>query len=266
MSSMPWIFGASEQEYCTVRMDLVVEACSLQELLALRKLQRPHKGIDVAKLNKGDTKKKRKAKIEEEEGEKYGFNPRNRMSMKKKSEGLDDEETKTRKLVRSNNFTQQTNALDVDKHIPKEEAPYDPHEELFRIEEKYRIKQKVAEEEGNVTNSATMLTAIPEVDLGMDVRLKNIEETEKAKRLVADERRAKLQRQQTQSNEPDLSTTRFFKPHVTLQSDAEALRLAKLEAQGLPIEPETKRHPRADRREMATDDQVMERFKKRMRK
>jgi Hepatocellular carcinoma-associated antigen 59 len=51
---------------------------------------------------------------------------------------------------------------------PKEEVPYDPHEELFRIEEKYRIKKKVAEEEGNVTNSATMLTAIPEVDLGME--------------------------------------------------------------------------------------------------
>jgi hypothetical protein len=57
-----------------------------------------------------------------------------------------------------------------------------------------------------------------------------------------------------------------FKPHVTLQSDAEALRLAKLEAQGLPVEPEAKRQPRHDRREMATDDQVMERFKKRMRK
>jgi hypothetical protein len=51
-------------------------ACSLQELLTLRKLQRPHKGIDVAKLNKGDSKKKRKAKIEEEEGEKYGLQPK----------------------------------------------------------------------------------------------------------------------------------------------------------------------------------------------
>ena len=28
-----------------------------------------------------------------------------------------DEETKARKVVRSNNFTQQTNALDVDKHM-----------------------------------------------------------------------------------------------------------------------------------------------------
>ena len=29
----------------------------------------------------------------------------------------EDAETKARKVVRSNNFTQQTNALDVDKHM-----------------------------------------------------------------------------------------------------------------------------------------------------
>lgn len=51
---------------------------------------------------------------------------------------------------------------------PEEDAPYDPHEELFKIDERYRIEKKVADEEGNVTNSVAMLTAIPEVDLGME--------------------------------------------------------------------------------------------------
>lgn len=92
------------------------------------------------------------------------------------------------------------------------EAPYDPHEELFRIDDRYKI-QKRAVEEGNVTNSVAMLTAIPEVDLGMEcvfffhcffafdgyhsprARLKNIEETEKAKRAVADERRKRNREQ-----------------------------------------------------------------------
>lgn len=55
-----------------------------------------------------------------------------------------------------------------DDDEPKEEATYDPHEELFRIEDKYKLKKKVVEEEGNVTNSVSMLTAIPEVDLGME--------------------------------------------------------------------------------------------------
>jgi hypothetical protein len=34
---------------------------SVEELIALRKLKRTRKGIDVAKLNKGDLKRKRKA-------------------------------------------------------------------------------------------------------------------------------------------------------------------------------------------------------------
>jgi hypothetical protein len=47
------------------------------------------------------------------------------------------------------------------------EKPYDPQEELFRIEDKYKLQKKPLEE-GNVTNSMAMLTAIPEVDLGME--------------------------------------------------------------------------------------------------
>lgn len=119
----------------------------------------------------------------------------------------EDEAKKAKRLVRANNFTQQTNALDVDKHMcvqvdrkrgvslmqsryrmayietelakrrgidpTKEqegEKEYDPQEELFRIAEKYRVEKKKAaeEEEGNVTTSMSMLTSIPEVDLGME--------------------------------------------------------------------------------------------------
>lgn len=50
----------------------------------------------------------------------------------------------------------------------EEERPWDPHEELFKIDDRYRAKPKTLEEEGNVTNSLAMLTAIPEVDLGME--------------------------------------------------------------------------------------------------
>jgi hypothetical protein len=50
----------------------------------------------------------------------------------------------------------------------KQDAPYDPLEELFKIDNRYKLQQKAADEEGSVTNSAAMLTAIPEVDLGME--------------------------------------------------------------------------------------------------
>lgn len=100
-------------------------------------------------------------------------------------------------MVKSNNFTQQTNVLDADKHmyvwnlvnrstsrldyIEKEMAKrrggiteagpidetFDPHEELYRMANKYKWdKEKV--EESSATNSMGMLTSIPEVDLGME--------------------------------------------------------------------------------------------------
>lgn len=71
---------------------------------------------------------------------------------------------------------------------------YDPQEELYRVAEAYALtndptKQKTQEEEeGNITTSLGMLTSIPEVDLGMDIRLKNIEETERAKRELMNKR------------------------------------------------------------------------------
>lgn len=100
----------------------------------------------------------------------------------------------------------------IDPSKPQEgEKEYDPQEELFRIAEKYRVEKKEApdDEEGNVTTSMGMLTSIPEVDLGMEwvavpsccgrlradspwrrsVRLRNIEETEKAKRAMIEARK-----------------------------------------------------------------------------
>ena len=56
-----------------------------------------------------------------------------------------------------------------DSMLPPSDTPYDPHEELFRIDERYKIEKKQGvDEEGSVTNSMAMLSAIPEVDLGME--------------------------------------------------------------------------------------------------
>ena len=50
----------------------------------------------------------------------------------------------------------------------EDEGPADPYAELFRLTDKYKANGKKKDEEGNVTNSLAMLTAIPEVDLGME--------------------------------------------------------------------------------------------------
>jgi hypothetical protein len=51
--------------------------------------------------------------------------------------------------------------------ISKEIRSLDPRDELYKVAEKYRIEKK-QQEEGNVMLSAAMLTAIPEVDLGIE--------------------------------------------------------------------------------------------------
>ncbi|KAF8915390.1 hepatocellular carcinoma-associated antigen 59-domain-containing protein [Mucidula mucida] len=249
------------------------EKMPLADLLELRKLRKSRQGIDVAKLNKGDMKKKRKRPAEDVDpgGLKKGY---------VEDEDDDEErEAKARRAVRSSNFTQQTNALDVDKHMmayiednlkirsrpreAEENKPIDPQEALYDLAGHLKVsQQKTTAEEGNVSNSISMLTAIPEVDLGMDARLKNIADTEKAKRVVAEERH---EPQQTNNDEAHLAANRFYRPNLKSKSDADVMRDAKLQAMGLSPSG-SKPAKRNDKPQMATDEMVMERFKKHMRK
>jgi hypothetical protein len=47
-------------------------------------------------------------------------------------------------------------------------GPPDPQEALYRLADRWKMDKQKPGEEGSVTNSLTMLTAIPEVDLGME--------------------------------------------------------------------------------------------------
>ncbi|KAK4049369.1 hypothetical protein OIV83_004101, partial [Microbotryomycetes sp. JL201] len=183
---------------------------TLEELIALRKLKRATGGIELDKLNAGDRKKRRK---EGDSGEQVtadgmveGTHGGLRDRVRDGTPG-DDAKSLTRRVVNNDNFTGQTNTVDVDKHMmayieselkkrkgtqdidtEQEMRRLDPRDELFKVAEKYRIEKKEPAEEGSVTLSAAMLTAIPEIDLGIDRKLKNIEDTEKAKRALAEQR------------------------------------------------------------------------------
>ncbi|KAF8559429.1 hypothetical protein OG21DRAFT_1402941 [Imleria badia] len=255
----------------------------LSELLELRRLRKTRQGIDVHKLSSGDAKKKRRRNAEEAPEEKGGLRPGAGAATgsgagagaKTEDDEQEDATAKARRSVRTNNFTQQTNVLDVDKHMmayieenlkirrqqqdASEKSTRDGKDE-FTLSERWKTERKTADE-GSVTNSLAMLTAIPEVDLGMDSRLRNIEETEKAKRQVAEERKERIK---VNTDEEHLVATRFYRPHMKQKSDVEIMRNAKLEAMGLA--PQEDRKPRHDKPQMATDELVMERFKKRMRR
>ncbi|KAI0029042.1 hepatocellular carcinoma-associated antigen 59-domain-containing protein [Vararia minispora EC-137] len=255
---------------------------SVHELIELRKLRQARQGIDAAKLSAGDVKRQRKRTVQELEGDdvQYGLRPGARVAPEEEDGRDDDKTAKARRAVRANNFTQQTNVLDVDKHMmayieenmkvrrgQKEDVESSRENgsssELLSLADRLQM-QKTTDEEGNVTNSMAMLTAIPEVDLGMDVRLRNIEDTEKAKLVLTQEK--KERRKPQRNDEEHLVSTRFYRPNLKMKSDADIIRDAKREAMGLPPQEEEQYRPRNDRPQTATDDIVMERFKKRMRK
>ncbi|KAF8204661.1 hepatocellular carcinoma-associated antigen 59-domain-containing protein, partial [Pholiota molesta] len=223
----------------------------LADLLELRKLRK-------ARAEQGRYQEEEKRA--REEGEEGGL----KKGVPEDEEDAEEKEARTRRVIRSNNFTQQTNALDVDKHMmayieenlkvrskPKEESddedgpPIDPQEALYNIADRW-----------NVTNSLTMLTAIPEVDLGMEYR--------KGKRVVAEGRQER--KKNNNDEEHLLPHAVIYRPNLRAKSDADVLRDAKLEAMGMPPQDDSPRRSNHERTQMATDEMVMERFKKRMRK
>ncbi|KAI9287341.1 hepatocellular carcinoma-associated antigen 59-domain-containing protein [Umbelopsis sp. AD052] len=251
----------SESETSTPRNEEDVSS-TIEELEELRKLRRKHAGIDSAKLLKGEEKKKKKAQ------------PANPDPWKLKTGGLVDKDEihadgqdaeKPEQKLKLDSFTTQTNTLDVDKHMmayieeemkkrrgegdvvdqtsseAKESRGYhDIYDELYKIPDHLRVDKKPVVE-GNVQLSTQMLTAIPEVDLGMDVRLQNIAATEHAKRALSENQQGgNKQSKNTEYNAP----SRFSMPKQTTHDNNRS---------------------RSDKRHTATDDAVMERFKKRMR-
>jgi hypothetical protein len=148
-------------------------------MILLRKLRRAEKqqGIDLERFNRGEEKAPKGPEIEYD---KFGLHP----STAAEEEG-EDEAARAARKVMSNNFTQQTNALDTDKHmmayIDKEMAKRKGIEEveekkdtdkvgaLYAIADRYMGEKGVTEaEEGTMKNSLGMLSAVPEVDLGME--------------------------------------------------------------------------------------------------
>ncbi|KAI8822398.1 hepatocellular carcinoma-associated antigen 59-domain-containing protein, partial [Fimicolochytrium jonesii] len=176
----------------------------LQEALELRKFRKRAAGLDISDLNRGDRRKQKEKPVEDDPWKlKSGGGIINIDEVRGKSFGGDEKAG----AGGGGSFATASNAMDTDRHmqdfIEKElrkrrgqtedgpatespsDAPKDFHDELFQIPDHLKTAEK-AVSEGNVTLSTAMLTAIPEIDLGMSVKLKNIEETERAKRKLLD--------------------------------------------------------------------------------
>jgi hypothetical protein len=90
-------------------------------MILLRKLRRGQQGIDLEKFNRGEARKRPKDTVADMDA--YGLQSAGGLShsasssSKPRADAGDDEGEQLARKVRQNNFTQQTNALDVNKHM-----------------------------------------------------------------------------------------------------------------------------------------------------
>ncbi|KAF9130070.1 hypothetical protein BGW39_003520 [Mortierella sp. 14UC] len=184
------------------------EGLSLDELIELRKFRQRPSGIAAVDLLVGDTTGKKKKKDKIVAVDPWKLSSGGGLVDLDEVRRTEESSESTTKSGMTNTFMKQTNKLDVDKHMMKyiEDEMKKRRGEAGDAEETteqagnyngdtdildelgIRKTAPRPEQEGNVQLSTTMLTAIPEVDLGMEAKLKNIEETERAKRKLYEER------------------------------------------------------------------------------
>jgi len=103
---------------------------------------------------------------------------------------------------------------------------------LYELPEKYMAKSKIHREDGLL--SAQMLNGIPEVDLGINTKLSNIERTEAAKRIMVDKfikkeiesandttEKKTLETEQSVVRGGQVFTDQFYSQHMRFHKDDE---------------------------------------------
>ncbi|KAF9167166.1 hypothetical protein DFQ26_005639 [Actinomortierella ambigua] len=274
---------------------------SLEELVELRKLRQKKAGVAAEELLIGDMTQKKKKKDKTPVADPWKLSSGGGLVDLDEVRRSEDGAPRSTTL---NSFTKQTNTLDVDKHMmnyieeemrrrkgmpaagddDKDQMPAGALSGDMEILNQLGIRQKQAEnpdqQEGNVQLSTTMLSAIPEVDLGINERLRNIEETERAKRKLYEDKNHPSQtphRNSSGNSGGSGSGGNRFRQQTHVLSDHERASRhhhhhhRDRDQQNNPHIPNTRfqthhGHQRGAGRGMATDDIVMERFKKRMRR
>ncbi|WFD32442.1 hypothetical protein MSPP1_003489 [Malassezia sp. CBS 17886] len=279
-----------------------VSSGGIQELVEMRAILRRPAGIELGALNTGGARGKEGGEnaVAGHAGDAHGA----------RGEAL------ATRLVRGDHFQGEQSASDTDRfmveyiesHMRKRPADSDgerhgAHAEnfdadLFRVAEKYRQLQEearaegrlprglpdgeAADDEGNSTLSAAMLSSIPEVDLGVAARLQNIEDTEKAKHALYVERRRSAGGVDTDDDYSSMPA-RFFRAdqwratsHDSEPSLEQERRAAQRERAVQEENPgpgeqaargvRARASPSPMRREYASDEKVLSRFKKRQRR
>ncbi|KAJ1930737.1 hypothetical protein IWQ60_000021 [Tieghemiomyces parasiticus] len=178
---------------------------SIEDLIELRKFRRRHAGVSADALAKAPKKcAGRKARTG-----RLGTGLLNETEAAESDDNggdSDEEPSKAKNILGT--FTSQTDIVDVDKHMmnyietemkkmkgeatPADDdqeiartSPSNPMDNLYQVPDHLRIKAKPVKE-GNALISSAMLTSVPEVQLSIESKMKNMEATAIAKRQLQD--------------------------------------------------------------------------------
>lgn len=136
----------------------------------------------------------------------------------------------------------------------------DPRDELYKIAESYNINGKSDGQEGNINLSSTMLTSVPEVELSLEDRLRNIEDTEKAKRALLE--RQEAERRKVAIDDGGHAAARFYNPPQLRRTEREVLAEAEADVDGADQVEAQPENEHISRREFAADEAAVSQFMK----
>lgn len=214
-------------------------------------------------------------------------------------------EDKEKSINLGANFAAETNRRDEDTHMLKyieeemakrkgvqlektvQSKPKSKEDLLYQVPENINVKSKIMASEEMLSNQ--MLSGIPEVDLGIEAKILNIEATEEAKQRVLEEQRNKKSRGPTEMVPTNMAVnfmlhSRFYDEQKDIDAESKRAAAAKDKAQEqekainkatvkandsatVPSrsEPLPGKKRTGDKAEKATDDFFYEKFRKRAR-
>lgn len=276
---------------------------AIEERKELQRFRKKHGGVTAAALALG----KKLAPEEEVESDPFKLKTGGLVELNSliQDRNRDREgEDKEKSINLGANFAAETNRRDEDTHMLKyiedemakrkgvqldktvESKPKSKEDLLYQVPEHINVKSKIMASEEMLSNQ--MLSGIPEVDLGIDAKIRNIEATEEAKQRMIDEQRNKKSRGPTEMVPTNMAVnfmlhSRFFDEQKNIDAESKRVAAAKDKAKAeekvikkptvkgndfatVPseshIKPVPNRKRTGDKVEKATDDFYYEKFRK----
>ncbi|ESP00877.1 hypothetical protein LOTGIDRAFT_55706, partial [Lottia gigantea] len=156
---------------------------------------------------------------------------------------------------------------DESENSPRPEKRED---ELYNLPDYLQIKSTSKKSEDMLSNQ--MLSGIPEIDLGIEAKIKNIEQTEEAKQKLLHERRRKKEKEVSDFVPSNMAVNFVQHNRFNIDDTAPILKKSEIKPEPKPLRVgdvdslNNSDSSKNNKTEKATDDFHYEKFKKQMRK